>query len=678
MSTDQPQSLDPDLVEQTKQHIRSLVNEIAQLARTDISPQEFYAEFLSRVVSALAAVGGVVWTTDDDGRLALQYQINLQKTGLADDEAAQAGHSRLLSKVMSSGEPMLIPANSGSDDDEQAANKTDYLLVIGPLSTDIETVGVVEVFQRPDAGLNTQKGYLRFLMQMCDLAAEFIKSRQLRHFTDRQVLWTQLEEFSRTVHSSLEPRQAAYTIANEGRRLIECDRVSVAIRRGSKCTVEAISGQDLFDKRSNIVRLLGKLATAVVVTGEPVWYSGDTSNMAPQVEDAIQEYIDESHSKTVAVLPLVRQERPKEEKELNEQDQSEEPVGALIVEQIEDSRIPETMLQRVEVVSTHSSIALANAMEHQNLFLMPVWRAIGNATWMLKVRTLPKTISVAILVVGILLGLIFWPANFALEADGELTPVQQRDVFARVDGTVADVFVKHGEKIKENTLLAKLRNTDLEVAITDILGRKTTTHQQILSVQRSLLSSRHISIEEQNRLSGELLELKQQLKSLDAQLKLYQKKKEELNVDSPSDGIIVTWDVFDKLIHRPVQRGQVLMQVANPEGLWELELRMPEDRMGHIVDAQRKLGDDLKVTFILATNPNEVFEGRIKEIHYNAEVRGEDGNTVLIEVSLDKDKMPDLRPGSEVTAKVYCGRRSIGYVYLHDLFAFVQRILFRL
>ncbi len=72
----------------------------------------------------------------------------------------------------------------------------------------------------------------------------------------------------------------AYTIANEGRRLIDCDRVSVAIKQGRKCFIEAVSGQDLFDKRSNTVTLLGELATAVVATGEPVWYTGDTTRHA--------------------------------------------------------------------------------------------------------------------------------------------------------------------------------------------------------------------------------------------------------------------------------------------------------------------------------------------------------------------------------------------------------------
>ena len=139
---------------------------------------------------------------------------------------------------------------------------------------------------------------------MCELAADFLKSHQLRHFSDRQVLWTQLEDFTRMIHASLDPRETAYTIANEGRRLIECDRLSVAIRKGNRCKIEAISGQDVFDKRSNVVRLLGRLATAVTATGDAVWYSGDTQDLAPQVEKAVEEYVDEAHSKTVAILPL--------------------------------------------------------------------------------------------------------------------------------------------------------------------------------------------------------------------------------------------------------------------------------------------------------------------------------------------------------------------------------------
>ncbi|MBN1393766.1 MAG: biotin/lipoyl-binding protein [Pirellulales bacterium] len=802
MSIEQP--LDPHLIEQTKQQIRSLVAEISELSKSDVAPEEFYGQFLPRVVSALAAIGGAVWTINPEGRLALQYQINIQETRLRENEERQAQHGRLLYKVLSDGKELLVPPRSGPGEIEQsagetpAANPTDYLLVFGILKTDLETVGLVEIFQRSEVGLKTQQGYLRFLGQMCELAGGFLKSHQLRHFSDRQVLWTQLEDFTRAVHASLDPRETAYTIANEGRRLIECDRLSVAIRKGSKCRIEAISGQDLFDKRSNTVRLLGKLSTAVVATGEAIWYTGDTRDLAPQVEDAVQEYVDDAHSKSVAVLPLQRP-APPEEDDAKKRSEPPPPIGALIVERIEDSRLAPQMVHRAEVVRQHSATALANAMEHQNLFLMPVWRALGKARWVVEARTLPKTLGIGGGVLLMLLILALWPARFTMESRGALEPVDRRDVFAGIDGVVEELKVAHGDEVDKDQLLAKLRNTDLEVALADVQGQRMATSEEWLSYRRESSAGR-LSSEEALRIAGKRAELKQKLDSLDAQWKLYKTKQMKLDVRSPMKGQIITWDLRQRLIHRPVQRGQILMRVADPEGPWQLELKMPENRMGPIVEYQQKLYDEargdlrallaeevrarspeatdeeigqavqdeldkvpdeelsakiaeiyrrrmcdalrpivaevadaalrerlesvlsaetyaaaraelaeifrqadaaeltidpdlsdrlkalpfgeapdtiMEVEYILATEPGVTRKGVITEIHRSAEVRGDEGNTVLIKVAIDKEELPPLRPGATVTAKVYCGRRPLGYVVLYDVIAFVRRVWFR-
>jgi len=685
------QSIDAQQIEQTKQQIRSLVAEIAQLSKQDVAPEEFYGQFLPRVVSALAAVGGAVWTVNSEGRLALQYQINLQNTGLREDKDGQARHSRLLYKVLSSSsEGTMVPPHSGPGDELPAgdeippANPTDFLLLFGLLKTDIETIGLVEIFQRSDAGPATQQGYLRFLTQMCELAGDFLKSHQLRHFSTRQTLWTQLEDFTRSVHASLDPREAAYTIANEGRRLIECDRVSVAIRKGKHCRIESVSGQDLFDKRSNTIRLLQRLASAVVASGEAVWYTGDTRDLPPQVEEAVQEYVDEAHSKMVAVLPLSRP-APPEEDDPKRRREPEPPIGALIVEQIEDSRVSTSLVQRAEVVSRHSATALANALEHQNLFLMPLWRALGRMRWVVEARTLPKTLSIGGGVLLLLLVIGLWPARFTLESKGTLEPAVRQNVFAGIDGVVQELFVAHGSPVVKDQLLAKLRSTEVEVALTEVQGQRMATLEQLAAVQRSLVEEKNLKIEERNRLSGQQAELKQKLNTLDAQLALYKAKQADLDVKSPIAGQVVTWELREHLLHRPVQRGQILMRVADPAGDWQLELTMPEHRMGHLVKAQKKFDTpSLEVTYILAMEPNITHVGRIREIHRSAEVRGDEGNTVLVKVELDKNEMEQLRaenklrPGASVTAKVYCGRKPLGYVLLHDLIEFVQaKILFR-
>jgi len=684
MSFEQP--IDNQLIEQTKQQIRGLVAEIARLSKAEIEPEVFFSEFLTRVVSALAAVGGAVWTLNPEGQLAVQYQINLQETKLQDSPEQQVQHGRLLTKVLSGGEGMLVQPHSGPgethplDPQSAAGNPTAFLLVLGVLKTDLETVGLVEIFQRPGAPPSAQQGYLRFLMQMCELAGEFLKSHQLRRFSDRQTLWTQLEDFTRGVHATLDPRETAFTIANEGRRLIECDRVSVAIRRGKKCVIEAVSGQDVFDKRSNLVRLLGKLATTVVDSGEAMWYAGDTRDLPPQVEDAVQEYVDEAHSKTVAVLPL-RRPTPEQE-DPNVPVAPEPPIGALIVEQIEDSRLTSSLAQRAEVVCRHSSLALANAMEHQSLFLMPVWRAIGKSRWLVEARTLPKTLSIGGAALVLLLILLLWPARFTCESKGTLEPVLRQNVFAGIGGIVEEIpeDIDHGARVVKGQRLILLRNTDLEVAVADVRGKLQTTGERLAAVGRSLAGGYNLSVEERSRLEGERAELMQNLRTYELQLKLYRMKQQELDVKSPIDGIVVTWDLRRRLFRRAVQQGQELLRVADPRGPWQLELHMPDRLIGHVVKQQNASKEPIETSYILASEPGTTRYGRVTEIAQTAEVRGDEGNTVLIKVAIDKNDIPksDLEQGVAVTAKVYCGRRPLGYVWFHDVIAFIQsRIIFR-
>ena len=41
----------------------------------------------------------------------------------------------------------------------------------------------------------------------------------------------------------------------------------------------------------------------------------------------------------------------------------------------------------------------------------------------------------------------------------------------------------------------------------------------------------------------------------------------------------------ERLLKRPVNRGENLLEIADPTKEWELEVLMPEKRMGHIAKA---------------------------------------------------------------------------------------------
>ena len=687
------QSVDSHLIEQTKQQIRSLVNEITQLSKSDIAPEEFHGEFLPRVISALAAVGGALWTLDDNGSLGLAYHVNMREAKLHENEEANKRHSRLLYRILRSGEGNLVPAQTVSEGDDEAGNPTDFLLVFGVIKTELETIGLVEVLQRPDTSLTTQKGYLRFLEQMTNLASDYYKNRQLRNFGDRQNLWAQLEEFTKTIHKSLHKTETAYTIANEGRRLIECDRVSVALRRGNKCRIEAVSGQDLVDKRSTTVKLLGKLATSVVRCNEPVWYTGDTTNLAPQVEKAVEEYVDESHTKMVAVFPLTRQKLADADKEYEDPDKrekAEQPFGALIVEQIEDNRIPERTRKRIEIVADHACSAMGNSIDYNSIFLMPLWRLIGKSKVLLTARMLPKTISVSVLVIALIVFLCVFPWDFKMHSPGKLEPKAKAAVFAMVDGDVVYLPAKHGLKVegpiadpttgqlRPRTLLAQLKSTELDMKLNSLIGERDKLEKELSSL-KDLTTGAGLSMQDRRKYESQIEICLLQREYYKEQLAHVDRQRQDLSVYAPIGGTVMTSNLENKLKDRPVRRGEMLMEIADLSQEWELELLMPEKRIGHVLKYQKKLEEGnkgpLEVEFVLASSPNVKHRGEVVSIHERAEVRGEDGNTVLIKVRLvDRDKLPDvLRPGVSVTAKIHCGKKPAGYVMFYQAVEYLQK-----
>ena len=133
-------------------------------------------------------------------------------------------------------------------------------------------------------------------------------------------------------------------------------------------------------------------------------------------------------------------------------------------------------------------------MEHQNLFLMPLWRTLGKTRWVLQARTLPKTLSISAAVLAVILFLALWPAKFEMESKGTLEPVDRRDVFANTENSVVDdLKVNHGDLVKADQMLVQLRSTKLQNETDIVQGELSSTKQVIASRQRDLLDEGKLS-----------------------------------------------------------------------------------------------------------------------------------------------------------------------------------------
>jgi multidrug efflux pump subunit AcrA (membrane-fusion protein) len=287
-------------------------------------------------------------------------------------------------------------------------------------------------------------------------------------------------------------------------------------------------------------------------------------------------------------------------------------------------------------------------------------------------------------IAGLAAFLYLYPVEFKLEGDGRLRPMVRRNVWAEVDGEVQEVRVKHDQQVKSGDILVVQRSRELEKEIEGVNGELNKNAKTLEATNKELFDNDELTEAERNQRQREVKELGESIKSLQKQLELLRQKQEKLQIRTPIDGKIVTWNPEERLLDRPVSRGENLLEVADPSKDWELEVHMPEKRMGHIAKARAANGK-LPVTFFLATNPGLANElhGEVQEIERSAEVRGEEGNTVLVRVSFDQEELrriiADPKIGATATAKIHCGQRSIGYVWFHDLVDFIRaKILFRL
>lgn len=653
--------MDAQLVQEARNEIRNLVQEITALAQADIPLAQFYDGLLSRVVNALAAQGGAIWTVKE-GQLELSYRINFESTGL--DANNQSRHQGLLNRVIETGQPVAAPPRSGVPEITTAGNPTDLLMLISPIQIGDDTVGLLEVMQRPGAGPTTQRGYLRFLAQMCDLAGSFLRNRRLRQFSERDTLWRKLESFLDEIHKSLDLKSTAYAIANEGRLLVGCDRLSVTVARGNQYELVAVSGLDNLDRRTEQARLLAQLVQIALKPGEAFWHDRNSREHPPQVEGPLSHYVDRSHTKALAILPL-------------REPANEQMIGAIVLESMTDDDWSESAHNRAKTVVRYASPGIAHAIQYNRMLFVPLARPLGEVAQKLFGKFKYRTIAAAICIVAVVAAFVLVPAPFEISAKGKLQPSERQEIFAPENGTITRVPVRHGDRVRQGDVLAELSSTEIEVELTELLGRQNVAQQQLETFQRTLLENSRggkakLSVADENRIAGEILQLRQTLAGIDDELKLIRQKQARLTIRAERDGEVVTWQVEQQLLRRPVTQGQSLMTVVNPDGDWELELLLPERRLVHIDRAGEGSEQPLSVTFMLSSQPGVEYEGQIIEVERTAQVLGEEGNVVLVRVALESDRLPSLRSDTTVTGKIHCGSRSLGYVWFCDLFESIQ------
>ena len=671
---------------------------IQQIADQATSLRQFYHQYLTMVSTKVDCIGAVAWHCSKS-RFAPIAQIKQPDDQPIKMSVSQARHEAILNQALSSPDPIVVHPEVDETKDFDVP-----ILLLAKLKRGNET-DIIEVFLPPKLSEETYKQRLRALVTMnhqaenvqsqsnsASLAPRLSVNALAPHNRDTtapprnaadllsqrsenalSVSVEELDQFSHVVHQSLNPLETARKITNEVRRVLDCDRVTLMQVTGKRVKSIAVSGQPSVNRRSNTIRLLEKAAKKIVAIRKVFWFPSD-EQQPPQIAKPLNEYLAQCATRSMVVYPIFDQlpvdlTNPDQRARRKQQ---QRVIGTIIIEHCQQQWDRDGMSGAIEMICRHSQDAYRNATQHRSLFGYPLWRWLGKSRVLTTASNLPKTIMAAIALTLATLAMVFVPTDFRMTCEGTLLPQSRRRIFANISGVVKDVMVDHGQIVEPGDPLVRLENLELRQQIETAVGKKQELTEIIRSVRTAISNRRNQSEERRQNISA----LEAQIKSITREIELLRNKEKRLTVNSPIAGSIVTYNVRDLLQDRPVERVQALMEVANLAGRWQLELNLPDRKIGHVVEAFEKEGV-LDVEFILAADPGKTFQGKLIEIGKATEMLSESGQFLKLKVAIEDETLDIKQLRSSANAYIHCGKCSLGYAWFHPVWEFVQsRVLF--
>ncbi len=649
-----------DTVTASWQQVEVFLTKLHERARAPMEANRFYRELLDGCVITLAAIGGAIWQQDFRGRWQPLAEANLDAVLLIDNVALVESHEKLLHQTPTA--PRVVFPGSG--------NPTAEAVLIGGVSAgeSLRPQTIVELFLRPGASPAVQQGWEEFLAAVIHAAEQFHLRDDLRTLRGEQAGHAEILGLLRRMHSGTTLTAVAFDLANEGSRFLGVDRLSVLLRRGYDWQLFAASGVERLEARADAVKDLESLGAVTAAWGEPLDYTEgiDSSELPPVVAETLQQHVDRSHARRLVAVPLEFRADAD-----TASDKNRGPQAVLIAENF--GAVGETLTrQRVVELALLCEPALQQAMVLDRLPIRTAihWTNRWNRLWE-KWGVSGLTLAAGG-IAALLFALIFVPAKFEIEASATLMPRVVQDVFASASGIVREIKVEHGAQVEAGTVLAILDDPQLDLETERVRGELATARKRLeaIAVARTDRQAREEPTTDRLPLSAEAKQLELRLASLLQQAEILNKSREALTLRSPLTGTLLTLDVQNLLRGRPVERGQVLFTVADTNSGWRLETRVSQDRIGHVFAAKESSEEPLPVRFRLAGGGQHTYTGHVEQIAetaiFDTAKLGEELPEVQVGVAVDDVTLPTARPEMEARVRIDCGRRPLGYVWLHD------------
>lgn len=713
-------SLDSPAVQQTKSEIRSLAAELAQLAHAGLEPVDFYDGFLPRLCVAMGAKGAGVWriassavpylvaehalpaallisaATPDHARNSTSQNSSAPQHDQSDQwrsapRAASEAHQRILQCVAAEGQPILVPPGSVKLDTQRPTNPLSDALIVIPLRPEENVEYLLEVVQRPSGGPAAQRGYLRFVAQMGDLMADYLRRQQLRKYAAEHARLERIEDWLTNIAMAPQPKLRPQRVADALADLFQAERAVILVP-GLGNAVIALSGARSFDPRSEAVLAAQSLyrqycrrpETQAAPGGEsspqPLQFQATNRRSAAVAQPpsatpgndwqaGVDQLCDALACRHGIIIPLDESagwtailafdaDTASPLLEDGEQAEKEWRVLRGLGGLLHGSRWGSSWLQAASLPRLLGLNPAVQPLSHRRLSL---WARVQY--WLLRTALL-----------GLVLAIAFFPVSQQIAATAVLQPLSKQMYYAPAAGIVSQVLVDEGEAVASGVPLLQLTSHELETQAENLRIELKKTRGQIAEKTNRLNRGEAISWQENDQLEFDLDELKTAEQALTLQRVQNAERLAELAIVARQSGTVSTWDLRNRLLHHPVQTGHLLASTFDPDGQWRLLLSIPDYRSGLVAAALQQASQGaVAVHFSLASHPDQVLQAYAVDMAPQVTVLNDSASStahVVKTVALirDSSSLPLKKDGAIARATIDCGKVPLCWLVLRDAY----------
>ncbi len=422
---------------------------------------------------------------------------------------------------------------------------------------------------------------------------------------------------SRVERSSTETA-AMEVICSDVARHVQCSYVAIATARGERLGAIRISGGAAIDRRSHIHHDFRQALQEALLRNCPGrWPATEETN---QLLLAHRQLAASLQCEALVSHPMVTVDG--------------QVVGAWLLAG------PKRLVHspKVERLMHAASPRLASGMEVVRRAEQPLWlRALRRLPELIAHRRVAMFLVAAIIVAGVLA----IPVPYRIRCHCGLNPIERRFAVAPFDGLIARGWVRPGDKVEADQLLAEMDGQSIALELAGV-------EAEHLKAQRR----RSIELAEHNIPELQLATL--EVERLAAEQALLEFRKSNLAIRSPISGVVLSGSL-ERAEAAAVQRGQVLFEIGSSEK-W-IELEVPTEEISHVRTGQ-------SVTVWIEGMENRPLQQKIVRIHPRSELR-HGRHVFVVELSSELPEDLPVRPGMRGSARIDGDRHPLGWNLFH-------------